>query len=279
MKVMSVSYRSPDAPRLFTQSLKETGFGVLTDHPIPHGLIEATFAEWTEFFKQNDKFNYKYDPVSQAGYFPFRTENAKNYSVKDLKEFFHFFDWCELPKGATQNTREYFDRTNALAVELLGWIEENTPAEIRAGFSIPLSKMIQGSRETLLRPIHYPPLKGDEEAGAIRAAAHEDINLITILPAATAPGLQVLDLEGQWHDVQCDPGSLAINSGDMLKMASDNYYSSTTHRVINPIGSDATQPRYSMPLFLHPRADVRLSGQMTAGGYLDERLHEIGLKK
>lgn len=279
MKVQTVSYKSKNAPKEFTESLRVTGFGVLTDHPIPPALVTATFNDWAEFFKREDKFDYKFDPGQQNGFFPFKTENAKNSKVKDLKEFFHFFDWSVVPKGMSSNTRELFDRTQALAVELLGWIEENTPDAVRGQFSMPLRDMIQGSRETLLRPIHYPPLDGSEEAGAIRAAAHEDINLITILPAATAPGLQVLDNEGMWHDVQCDPGSLAINSGDMLKMASDNYYGSTTHRVVNPVGLTAGQPRYSMPLFLHPRHDVKLSARHTAGSYLNERLGEIGLKK
>jgi isopenicillin N synthase-like dioxygenase len=139
--------------------------------------------------------------------------------------------------------------------------------------------MIEGSDDTLLRPIHYPPLTGGEEEGAIRAAAHEDINLITLLPAATAPGLQVKDAKGNWVNIACDPGSLAINAGDMLQMASGGYYVSTTHQVVNPNGPEAKKPRYSMPLFLHPRKDVKLSDKHTAGSYLEERLIEIGLKK
>ncbi|MCM0606413.1 MAG: isopenicillin N synthase family oxygenase [Xanthomonadaceae bacterium] len=279
MKVQTVSYKSKSASKDFTESLRVTGFGVLTDHPISYSLVQATFQDWAAFFKRADKFDYKFEKDSQSGFFPFKTENAKNSTVKDLKEFFHYFNWTEMPKGMSGNTRELFDRTQALAIELLGWIEENTPVNIRSQFSMPLSQMIQGSRETLLRPIHYPPLDGSEEPGAIRAAAHEDINLITILPAATAAGLQVLDNEGMWHDVECNPGALAINSGDMLKMASGNYYGSTTHRVVNPDGLKAGEPRYSMPLFLHPRHDVRLSKDYTAGTYLGERLGEIGLKK
>ena len=177
------------------------------------------------------------------------------------------------------NTRELFDRMTALAVELLGWLDDHTPTDIRRTFSVPLREMIQGSRETLLRPIHYPPLTGTEEEGAIRAAAHEDINLITLLPAATAPGLQVKDASGQWINVSCDPGQIVINAGDMLQMASQGYYRSTTHQVVNPRGPESRLPRYSMPLFLHPRSDVKLSHTLTAGTYLNERLREIGLKK
>ena len=163
---------------------------------------------------------------------------------------------------------------------LLGWIEEPIrPAEeIRSQLAMPLSQMIEDSPETLLRPIHYPPLTGGEEQGAIRAAAHEDINLITLLPAATAPGLQVKDLAGNWHEVSCDPGTIVVNSGDMLKIATSRYYPSTTHRVVNPHTSEARKPRYSMPLFLHPRKDARLTATLTAGEYLDQRLRAIGLK-
>src|SRR6185312_15947729 len=113
----------------------------------------------------------------------------------------------------------------------------------------------------------------------IRAAAHEDINLITVLIAATSPGLQVKDANGNWHEVQCHPGTLVINSGDMLKMATGGFYGSTTHRVVNPAGPEAKKPRYSMPLFLHARKNVRLNEKYTAGSYLEERLLEIGLLK
>jgi isopenicillin N synthase-like dioxygenase len=279
MKVLSVSYRSPNAAQAFTQSLRETGFGVLTDHPIPAELVTAVFNDWKEFFAGEGKHRYTFDPAKQAGYFPFRTENAKDSKVKDLKEFFHLYPWNALPEGMNPRTRELFDRMTALASEMLGWVEDHSPAEVRKSYSMPLRQMIEGSQEILLRPIHYPPLTGGEEEGAIRAAAHEDINLITLLPAATAPGLQVLDTKGAWHDVPCDPGSIVVNIGDMLQMASQKWFPSTTHRVVNPQGPDAKLPRYSMPLFLHPRPEVKLSPEHTAGSYLAERLREIGLLK
>ena len=137
--------------------------------------------------------------------------------------------------------------------------------------------MINGSDQTLLRVLHYPPLAGDEEAGAIRAAAHEDINLITILPAANEPGLQVQLKDGQWADVPSDFGYLIINIGDMLQEASGGYFPSTSHRVINPKGADMSKSRISLPLFLHPRPDVVLSGRHTAKSYLHERLTELGV--
>ncbi len=175
-------------------------------------------------------------------------------------------------------TPQLYERLIRLGAELLQWIEDGTPANIKSKFSMPLSRMIEGSEETLLRPIHYPPLKGGEEAGAIRAAEHEDINLITLLPAATAPGLEVKDLQGNWHAVSCSPGEIAINAGDMLQEASGGYYVSTTHRVVNPTDPVAArQPRYSMPLFVHPEAAVKLSERYTARGYLMERLGQIGL--
>ena len=120
-------------------------------------------------------------------------------------------------------------------------------------------------------------MKGDEELGAIRAGAHEDINLITILPAANEPGLQVQLKNGDWIDVPCDFGNLIVNIGDMLQEASAGYFPSTSHRVINPEGTDKTKARISLPLFLHPRPDVKLSERHTAGTYLHERLVELGV--
>jgi len=281
MRVLRVVYGSPDAPKQFAESLRTTGFAVIANHPIPHELIRDVFAEWGKYFDSpnEEKLKDKFDAKTQAGYFPFKTENAKDSKVKDLKEFFHLFLETPVPHGLSPKTREMYDRMNGLGVELLGWLQENTPDPIRKLFSMPLTMMSSGSKETLLRPIHYPGLKGDEEPGAIRAAAHEDINLITLLPAATAPGLQVKDLQGNWHDVECNPGDIVINAGDMLQEATGGYYISTTHRVMNPSGPTAKDPRYSMPLFIHPRPEVRLSERHTAGSYLEERLREIGLLK
>ena len=138
--------------------------------------------------------------------------------------------------------------------------------------------MIAQSQRTLLRILHYPPITGDEELGAIRAAAHGDINLLTILPAANASGLQVQLKDGSWFDVPGDFGCLIVNIGDMLQEASGGYYPSTIHRVINPEGQDKTKSRISLPLFLHPNADVVLSERYTADEYLQERLRELGVK-
>ena len=112
----------------------------------------------------------------------------------------------------------------------------------------------------------------------VRAAAHCDINLLTVLVAGTHPGLQIKDVNGNWHDVSCDPGTIAVNTGDMLQMASAGYFPSTIHRVVNPHGEIPNQSRFSMPLFLHPHDNVKLSNEYSAIEYLTQRLQEIGLK-
>ena len=137
--------------------------------------------------------------------------------------------------------------------------------------------MIHKSTTNLLRIIHYPPINNIQIGESIRAAAHEDINLITILPASNEPGLQVQAKDGSWLDVPCDFGNLIVNIGDMLQEASGHYFPSTTHRVVNPDGADMTKSRISLPLFLHPRPDVVLSERHTAGSYLQERLRELGV--
>jgi len=278
MDVLSVRYGSPDAGRRLTESLVGTGFAVVTDHPVSRELIFETYAEWEAFFASPAKHDYTFDPKSQDGYFPYRSENAKGRAQKDLKEFFHVYPRTELPEGMSGRTRELYDALSRFAGQLLGHVEEHMPADLRKGLSMPLGAMIEKSAQTLLRILNYPPLEGGEEDGAVRAAAHEDINLITLLVAATAPGLEVLDSAGGWRDVPADPGSIVVNSGDMLQMATGGYFRSTTHRVVNPTGEVARRPRLSMPLFLHPRPEVRLSDTHTAGEYLEERLREIGLK-
>lgn len=281
MFVKTADYRSPNVAQDFVNTLKETGFGVLSHHPIPWDLVLSVYDEWKQFYESNDKMGYAFDPNStrQGGYFPFKSENAKGYSARDLKEFYHYRDLGDLPAGMSDKTQQLFERMNTLAEEVLRWLHQALPAEVQANLSYPLPDMIKNSDMSLVRTLHYPPISTDEEEGCIRAAAHGDIDLITVLPASLESGLQVLDAQGCWHDVPCDPGTLVFNAGDMLEMATKGFYPSTTHRVVNPVGEAARKSRYSMPFFLHPRQDVRLSETHTAKQYLDERLREIGLQK
>lgn len=278
MKLEAVDYNAENAKELFTKSLRETGFGVLKNHPIDQSIVEGIYAAWQTFFDNESKHDFAYDKVKQDGFFSCEvSEVAKGFKKKDIKEYFHYYPWGQCPAELKPQLADYYGRANSLAEELLGWIEECAPSEVSDKFAQPLSSMIDGSDQTLLRVLHYPPLKGDEEPDAIRAAAHEDINLITILPAANEPGLQVKGKDGNWIDVPCDFGNLIVNIGDMLQEASGHYYPSTTHRVVNPEGVDTTKSRISLPLFLHPRPDVVLSERYTAGSYLHERLTELGV--
>ncbi len=277
LDVLTISYPDSNAATLFENSLKDSGFAVIKDHPILPGLIDAVYQEWESFFAGKDKFDYLFDEEKQDGYFPYLTENAKGYDAKDLKEFYHIYPWGRLPESIGHSTMELYQALTDMASTLLSWVQTCAPSDVSQLFSIPLQEMIKGSQSNLFRVLHYPPLSGNEEQGAIRAAAHEDINLLTVLVAGSQPGLQVMDMSGEWNDVSCDKGTIVVNSGDMLKMASNEYYPSTTHQVINPPRS-ANVSRYSMPLFLHPRDEVVLSEFHTAGSYLNERLEEIGLK-
>lgn len=280
MHLPVVDFTSPTAPQEFCKSLHETGFGVLKNHPLNQDLVESIYAEWLGFFKTEAKGKYAHDPVKHDGYFsPSVSETAKNNTKKDLKEFYHIYPWGRYPTEVSDNARRYYAQGAALAATLLGWVEDNSPAEVKARYSMPLPKMIEGSDHTLLRVLHYPPLQGDEDPGAVRAAAHEDINLLTILPAATEPGLQVKGKDNAWHDVPCDFGYLIVNIGDMLQEASGHYYPSTSHRVLNPKGEGAKKSRISLPLFLHPRREVVLSERYTVEKYFNERMEELRGKK
>ncbi|MEB3701654.1 Isopenicillin N synthase family oxygenase [Candidatus Bealeia paramacronuclearis] len=282
MDILTVDYRSPDAAKLFAKSLHETGFAVMKNHPIPYELVQKAFEIWAGFFASAHKTDFMFDATkagAQDGYFPFKSENAKGYDKKNLMEFFHYYRWGKLPPEVTKETVELFNQMEKLGTEILGWLEAGLPEGIRSQLSMPLQDMAKGSDISLFRIIHYPPIADDEEPDAMRSAPHEDIDLLTILPAASAPGLQARDLEGNWHSINCDPGQLAFNAGDMLQMCTKGYYPSTTHQVINPEDEDARKPRFSMPFFFHPHDYVRLSEDYTAFDYLEERLNELGLKK
>jgi isopenicillin N synthase-like dioxygenase len=271
-----VDYRAPNAAQQFGRSLHETGFAVLSNHPLDQPLVSGIYEEWLAFFGTDAKHHYAFDPQSGDGYFsPAVSETAKNHSQRDLKEFFHVFPWGRYPAEVSDAARRYYQAGSTLAAELLQWVQDQSPPEVRAAYSLPLPHMIEGCEQTLLRILHYPPLNGSEPDGALRAAAHGDINLLTLLPAANEPGLQVLGKDGGWIDVPCDFGLLIVNIGDMLAEASGHFYPSTVHRVLNPTGQGRFKSRISMPLFLHPRRDIVLSERYTVGSYFDERMREL----
>jgi isopenicillin N synthase-like dioxygenase len=276
MNVEVVDFAAPDAPADFTRSLRETGFAVIVNHPLPHQLVQQIYDEWLAFFDSDAKYAYRFSDDEQDGWFgPDVSETAKGNTVKDIKEFFHVYPWGKYPAEVSDAALRYAEISKGIAQTLLQWVQDNTPADVAARFSRPLPRMMDGSTRSLLRVLRYPPLRGDEPADAVRAAAHEDINLLTVLPAANEPGLQVRDVHGNWHDVPCDFGSIAVNSGDMLHLASGGYYPSTTHRVMNPTGQSATRSRLSLPLFLHPADDAVLADGRTAYSFLQERIAEL----
>ncbi|MEM8662762.1 MAG: 2OG-Fe(II) oxygenase family protein [Pseudomonadota bacterium] len=275
-KIDAVDFRNADAPALFTASLRQTGFAVLSHHPIAPERIDAAYGAWGGFFGTDGKKEFAPRDGAQEGYFPFRSENAKGAAHKDLKEFFQVYPKTSLPDEAAEVTRGLYRDLVELGRTLLGWIQTHAPDEVTARLSEPLPAMVEGSDQSMLRIIHYPAQDGIVvEEGAVRAAAHEDINLITLLLAGSAPGLQAQDTAGHWHDVPCDRGMIIVNAGDMLALASGGAFPSTTHRVVNPERGGGA--RFSMPMFVHPRPEVALSGEKTAGAYLHERLREIGL--
>jgi isopenicillin N synthase-like dioxygenase len=274
--VLAISPDEPDAPAQFVKSLRETGFAILKNHPMTSEEIALMYAVWEDFFKQEDRNEYAASPEFQHGYFGFKSENAKGSQHKDLKEFFHVYENQPVPSFVEDVTRSFHRKLIEIGTQLLSWIDQESPEEIRSTFSEPLVSMVSDSQQNLLRILHYPPLDDNVEPGEVRAAAHEDINLITLLVTGSEPGLQAQDIQGNWHDVPCQAGYITVNSGDMLAKASKGYYRSTPHRVINPVDQE-NRSRYSMPLFVHPRHDVLLDDQ-TAGDYLNERLKEIGLK-
>ena len=274
-EILTIDFKSENAPTDFVKSLSTTGFAIIKNHGLNSELISKTYQDWKLFFDLEKKHHYLFDLEKQDGYFPFKSENAQGYKTKDLKEFFHIYRWGRYPKEISNATKRIHQDLMILGAQFLDYLDDYAPNSIRAKFSMKLSEMINGSGQNLLRIIHYPPIQiKDTLDGSIRAEAHTDINLITILIAE--PGLQVINSSGDWIDVDLPKNSIVVNIGDMLQECSEGFYKSTVHRVINPI--DNNNSRYSMPLFIHPRDEVKLSTTLTAKEYLAKRLKEIGLK-
>ena len=268
--IATVSIKKPleDIADELGRSFAEYGFAVIRDHGIPQELIERAEAKSKEFFALPDdvKRAYKLEGGGGArGYTPFGTEKAKDAEIFDLKEFWHV--GRDLPAG--HPLAEYM-AANIWPAEVEGFRE--TFSELYSAFETAGSRVLEAialhlgldrqffaptveDGNSVMRLLHYPPLGPDAPEGAIRAAAHGDINTITLLLGAEEAGLELLTKQGEWHAVEVPEGALVINVGDMLERLTCGKLRSTTHRVVNPRGPAAQRSRYSMPFFLHFRPD------------------------
>lgn len=254
-------------------SFKKTGFAIITDHNIKEETLNSFYKSWSDFFDDEELKSIYCNRPFHAGFFPMKSEKAKGSDSPDLKEFFHYYP-SKIDDPTNGKAKHLYTELNNIAKIALFALSNNLPEKVTKKFSMPLQDTVVLSDQTLLRIINYPPIK-DVEPGSVRAAAHEDINLITVLPAATEMGLEVKNNHGDWVSVEAKPHSMVLNVGDMLQEMTNGYLKSTSHRVVN-VGME--KARMSSPLFLHPRPEVVLSKKYTADQYLNERLKELGLK-
>lgn len=272
MQVKVANLRSSEFEKDLIDSVVNTGFVVVTHHGISDMLIRDAQSQWREFFLENQMFKNLFingnDP--NMGYKGMRTEKAVGAKKADLKEYFHWKPGAQMPQGPFSSTERMFAQLEDVAGQILSVIDRENRKN--GDYSNYVDDCFQ-SDNTIIRSLYYPAMDFSADPGAVRAAAHEDINHITLLVAASAPGLQVLDKDGNWHDVPHEENSIVVNIGDMMQLASGGRYKSTTHRVINP--ENNTQDRVSMPLFVHPHSHTVLAPGKTAGQYLAERIAQI----
>ncbi|GAB5459228.1 MAG: isopenicillin N synthase family oxygenase [Henriciella sp.] len=286
-------------------SFRETGFAVIEQHPLDRAIIERAVNASKAFFALPEDTKERYHDAAggrQRGYTPFGTENAKGAKAADLKEFWH--TGRALPAGNpyrasmkdTPSVKEVPEFDAAMAAFYVAL--DQFGAALLKGIALHLGleenwfddKVDMGN--SILRLLHYPPQENPPPAGTVRAGAHEDINVITLLLGAEESGLQVLHSSDKWLSVNPPPGALVINCGDMLQRLTGGILPSTTHRVVNPAPERAKFPRYSTPFFLHFNQDFLIEAlpsclaeggtaepPITAQDYLMERLREIGLVK
>ena len=306
MPVISLAQPDPAAlGQALGDSFKTFGFGTVVDHGLDPALVAKAWALTKELFDQPEAQKRKgFDSsiAGQRGYTPFKTEIAKGADHHDLKEFWHVGRdvaadsplsgsmlpniWPEVPEFK-ETFQLLFAEMDKVGAQILSSIALylGLPAN---WFDSPIE-----NGNSILRLLHYPPIAGDAE-GCIRAGAHEDINLITLLLGAEEAGLEILRPDGSWMSVAPPAGGIAVNVGDMLQRLTNHVLPSTTHRVVNPMGERSKFSRYSMPFFLHLRSDFpiatlpacvsaenpnRYPEPILADDYLRERLIEIGLLK
>jgi isopenicillin N synthase-like dioxygenase len=286
---------------LFT-GLKDYGFIVLVDHPVDHKLTTKAYDLIHQFFQLPTETKRGYvckEGGGQRGYTAFGVEHAKNSQFPDLKEFWHvgrdvlvdpkfkqYFPENIWPKEIPEFRETFLKLYNALDTTSIVILDA-----LGMALDVPQSffrNMLQDGN-SILRPIHYPPLDARAPKNCVRSAAHEDINLITVMVGATTSGLELLDRDGKWLKVNNNDKQLVVDSGDMLSRLTNDVIPATTHRVVNP--DDATTNRYSMPFFVHPNPDTILSCVPSCRGtqekypainsheWLMIRLQEIGLMK
>ena len=285
------------------KAYSEIGFVALRGHFLSNELSDLLYKEVKNFFSLPEKIKVKYEIEGiggARGYTSFGKESAKGRTEGDLKEFWHFgqeSDTVALKEIMPNVQVAENPNFNKVGMQVYRQLEKTAIYVLRAlALYIGLEEhyfddyMENGS--SILRPIHYPAIIG-EPKGAVRAAAHGDINLITLLMGASASGLEVQAKTGEWVEVTALPEQLVVNVGDMLQRLTNNKLRSTIHRVVNPPKKDWNKPRYSIPFFAHPKAEMPLNcldicideknpkayDDITAGMYLDERLRELGLLK
>lgn len=261
-------------------SFAEWGFAVVCDHGLPDALVEEAWELTREFFALPAEVKQKYHLPGTAGargYTPFGAERAKGALVRDLKEFWHI--GRTLPPG---DPLEAFMPPNLWPEELPRF--RPVFEQLYTAFSDTGGRLLQAialhlgldqhwfdptieDGNSVMRLLHYPPLPDGAEPGAIRAAAHGDINTITLLLGAEEAGLQLQTAKGDWLPIYPPEGALVVNMGDMVERLTNKRLKSTLHRVVNPIGEAAGRSRYSMPFFLHFRPDFVIE---TLPGCIDD---------
>jgi isopenicillin N synthase-like dioxygenase len=303
-----ISLASNDADALGQQlgdSFKTYGFATVVDHGMDSALVAKAWALTKEVFNQSEAEKMEgFDKAiaGQRGYTPFKTEIAKGADHHDLKEFWHVGRdvdpasplsgsmlpniWPDVP-GFKETLQTLYTEMDKVGARILSSIA--LYLGLRADWFDPAIE----DGNSILRLLHYPPIVGATD-GCIRAGAHEDINLITLLLGAEEAGLEILRPDGSWMSVAPPAGGIAVNVGDMLQRLTNHVLPSTTHRVVNPTGERSKYSRYSMPYFLHLRSDFpiatlpscvsaenpnRYPEPILADDYLRERLIEIGLLK
>ena len=289
-------------------SFSRIGFAIVSNHGLPTEVVLGAYAAFKAFFDLPDAVKAQYElagMAGQRGYTSKGKEHAKGRNVGDLKEFYHIGQIvndddpirAEYPDNVFPAEVPTFESYGVRLYQSLEACGRELLRAIATYLGLPRdyfdAKIHHGN--SILRPIHYFPIENPDAVpdGAVRAAEHEDINLITLLIGASADGLEVLNAEGQWIAAKPTPNQIVINVGDMLQRLTNNRLKSTTHRVVNPPREKMREPRYSVPFFLHPRSEMSLAclescideahpkayPDITAGAYLEERLREIGLKQ
>jgi isopenicillin N synthase-like dioxygenase len=273
-----IDMNAEDSAQLIIDSLTQYRFAIVKNHAVSTDLLKQLYHNWEKFFLEDKKIDYLRSDITDEGYVPINTEKAVGYNVADLKEYYQTHSQSTYPEVIDGNiSKKLVAEIVNLGCKIIRHLDSALPITVSNSMTMTLSDMISNCDRHGFRVIHYPTIDEEQTINSpSRSGDHTDICLLTIIPWATADGLELQDSSGTWHSPKIDESDILVFAGDMLEMATNGYLRAAKHRVTANTQLIRDTSRFSFPVFIHPRREVELKLGVVAIDALRSRITEIG---